>query len=71
MHNNEKLKFGDFIWSTCSGPDALAKINQLEVSEPLTIPGNTTVTLDSNVFADITSPLKVRINADMFDLALT
>lgn len=49
----------NFIWSVCSGPDAIAHINELKVSEPLSIPGNTTVTLDSNVFADITTPLKV------------
>jgi hypothetical protein len=48
-----------FDWVTCSGPDALARINELELSDPLSIPGNITITVDSELNADVTSPLKV------------
>jgi len=51
-----------FAWSTCSGPDALAVINKLVVSEPLSIPGNVTITLDSYLSRLIESPLKVEVH---------
>jgi ganglioside GM2 activator len=50
-----------FDWVTCSGPDALAYINELELSDPLSIPGNVTITVDSVLSADVTSPLKVSL----------
>ncbi|KAI9557540.1 hypothetical protein GHT06_017368 [Daphnia sinensis] len=53
------LKLKKFDWSTCSGPDALAQINEFDLSEPLSIPGNVTVTVDSILRGDITTPLKV------------
>ncbi|KAK4016694.1 hypothetical protein OUZ56_031657 [Daphnia magna] len=53
------FKLKKFDWSTCSGPDALAQINEFDLSEPLSIPGNVTVTVDSILRGDITTPLKV------------
>jgi ganglioside GM2 activator len=50
-----------FDWVTCSGPDALAHINELDISDPLSIPGNITITVDSVLSSDVQSPLKVSI----------
>jgi hypothetical protein len=51
----------NFVWDTCSGPDALARINELDISDPLSIPGNITITVDSVLSSDVQSPLKVSI----------
>ena len=50
-----------FDWVSCSGPDALARINELDISDPLSIPGNITITVDSVLSADVQSPLQVSI----------
>jgi len=50
-----------FSWSACSGPDALVTINKIAVSEPLSIPGNVTITLDSYLSRLIESPLHVTV----------
>lgn len=56
----QALTLQSFAWSTCSGPYALATVNKLHVSEPLSIPGNVTITLDSYLSQLIESPLHVR-----------
>ncbi|XP_046646738.1 ganglioside GM2 activator-like [Daphnia pulicaria] len=55
------LKLKQFDWVTCSGPDALAHINELDISDPLSIPGNITITVDSVLSSDVQSPLKVAV----------
>lgn len=55
------LQLKKFDWSTCSGPDALARINEFDLSEPLSVPGNVTVTVDAVLSGDITTPLKVGV----------
>lgn len=55
------LQLKKFVWSTCSGPDAMARINELEVSDPLSVPGNVTVTIDSVLSGEVKTPLKVHL----------
>jgi len=63
MNRNESIvpNLKSFAWSSCSGPDALAVINKLELSGPLSIPGNLTLTLNSYLQQSIKSPLKVAV----------
>jgi len=59
--DRQVLKLEKFIWSSCSGPDALLDIDKLEVSDPIAIPGNLTVSVISNLADDVTSPLKIGV----------
>lgn len=49
-----------FTWSSCSGPDALLTIDKLDVTDPVVIPGDVTVSVSSSLSEDIGAPLKVK-----------
>lgn len=49
------------MWSSCSSPDSVVKLSKLSVTDPISIPGNVTISFDSVWGADIVAPLKVSL----------